>query len=483
MRRTALRAALVASLLFGGLVGGQALPAGAAVPGGNGAPAAPTRVAWQQLHHEGNSAQARAVAIHGDLVTAAGFTTTAKSSPRLGIRTYNANTGRQIWSDALPGVSVAQAVGAGSGVVTVGGFTLSNGQSSGYVVRTYDAKTGKLLWDDTQAADREHQGVAQAVAISGGKVYVGGYIGSCAFLGEPGCSAMLKAYEARTGKLLWEAVAGLPTGFSGFTALTVSDGQVIAAGGSSDLLRLYESGLLVQSHDAETGLLKWQAPVTTSEKPGSGYEVATSIAATKGIVAVGTKIGNLPATAFGVRTFDSQTGLPKWSDKVVGSPDRADGVNGVAFTDNRLVAVGLTSKAGGAQTYLVRAYEPATGTVAWSDAISSADEIIAKAGENDDHSNQLESALTVVARGSRAYVSGRIGENCDGVAPGNCDMLVKAYDESGKQVWSDRFDRAGYDDVGQAMAISDRRLVVSGRSTSTNKYGYQAYWMVRAYKP
>ena len=470
MRRIALSAAIAGLLLAA--VAPQA------------ADAAPQRVAWQQLLHKGDNAQARSVAIHGDLVTAAGFTTTDKSSPRLTVRTYDLNTGKEIWQDTLSGVSVAQQVAAGDGVVAIGGFTLSNGQSSGFLVRAYDSRTGKLLWEDDKKPDREHQGHAQAIAISGGRVYASGYAGSCPSFSEPGCSAVVRAYDAKTGALAWEAQSGLPTGFSSFATLAVADGRVYAAGGTSSLLRLYESGMLVQAFDAADGLPVWQAPITTSETKGDGYEIASSIATGHGLVAVGGRLGGLGTTAWDVRTYDAKTGLPKWSDLLPGGMHRSDAVNGVAFTDHALVAVGVTSREGFAQTYLVRGYDPETGKISWSDAVSSADAKIAKATENDDHSNQLESALTVVGRGSRAFVSGRIGENCDGVAPGNCDMLVRAYDDTaGKHVWSDRFDRAGYDDVGMSAALSDRRLVISGRSTSTNKYGYQAYWMVRAYKP
>ena len=475
-KRRALGAA-VAGLLLVGLAG---VPAGATVPGDDAA----KRVAWQQLLHKGNNAQARSVAIHGDLVTAAGFTTTDQSSPRMTVRTYDVNTGKQIWHDTLPGVSIAQQVAAADGIVAVAGFTLSNGQLSGFLVRAYDAKTGKMLWADTQSPDRDHQGHATAIAISGGKVYAAGYTGACPFFAEPGCSAILRAYDAKSGAHAWESFAGLPTGFSSFSAIKVVDGVVYAAGGTSDLLRLYESGTLLRAYDGGSGLLKWSAPVTTSDNSSGGnYEVGTSLAIGHGLVAVGGKTGSLDTTAWAVHTYDVTNGLPKWSDKLVGANHRQDAVNGVAFTDNRLVAVGLSSQSSGAQTFLVRGYDLTSGAITWSDRVSSAEKKIAQATENDDHSNQLESALTVVSKGSTAYVSGRIGETCDGVAPGNCDMLVRAYDQTaGKALWSDRFDRAGYDDVGQSLALSGNKLVVAGRSTSTDKYGYQAYWMVRAYK-
>lgn len=474
MRRMALAAAFAASLL----VGGVSVPAGAVAPADSTA----KRLAWQQLLHKGTNAQARSVATHDGLVTAVGFTTSALDSPRLTVRTYDGKSGRQLWQDQLSAVSIAQHVSAAEGVVAVGGFTLSNGQSSGYMLRAYDGKSGKLLWSDAREGNRESQSHYQAVTVSGGRVYAAGYMGSCAFYGEPGCSAALRAYDAKTGKLLWEALAGLPTGFSAFTALSVVDGQVYAVGGTSPLLRLYESGLLVQAYDAASGALKWQAPITTSDGR-SAYEVASSVAVGKGVVAVGGRTGSLGVTDWAVRAFDATNGAPKWSDKVPGPQKKVDSVNGIAFTGTHMVAVGVSSGGAKAQRYLVRAYEPDTGKVAWSDSIASAEKKIAKAGELDDYGNQLESALTVVAKGSRAYVTGRVGDNCDGVSPGNCDMIVRAYDErTGNHAWTDRFDRAGHDDVGQAAALSGDRLVVSGRSTSTSKYGFQSFWIVRAYK-
>jgi outer membrane protein assembly factor BamB len=473
MRRTAAGAAFAASVLVAGLFAGTA---SAADPG------TAKRLAWQQLLHKGTNAQARSVAIHDGMVTAVGFTTSDLDSPRLTVRTYDLATGKQVWHDQLNGVSIAQQVSAAEGVVAVGGFTLTNGQSSGYQLRVYDGKSGKLLWNDAREGSKDNQSHYQAVTVSGGRVYAAGYVGSCAFYGEPGCSAAVRAYDAKTGKLAWEAQAGLPTGFSAFTALSVVDGMLYAVGGTSPLLRLYESGLLVQAFDAASGALKWQAPVSTSDGR-SAYEVATSVAVGNGIVAVGGRTGSLGVTDWAVRAFDVTNGLPKWSDEVPGGLKKADSVNGIAFAGNRMVAVGVSAGDAKAQRYLVRAYDPASGAVAWTDSIASAEKKIAQASELDDYTNQLESALSVVTTGSKAYVTGRVGANCDGTSPGNCDLIVRAYDgATGKHAWTDRFDRAGHDDVGQAAAISGSRLVVSGRSTSTNKYGFQSFWIVRAYK-
>jgi outer membrane protein assembly factor BamB len=473
MRRTALGAVLAASVLVGGLF---AAPSSAADPG------TAKRLAWQQLLHKGTNAQARSVAIHDGKVTAVGFTTSNLDSPRLTVRTYDLKSGKQVWHDQLNGVSVAQQVAAAEGVVAVGGFTLTNGQSSGYQLRAYDGKTGKLLWADAREGSKENQSHFQAVTVSDGRVYAAGYVGSCAFYGEPGCSAAVGAYDAKTGELAWEGLAGLPTGFSAFTSLAAVDGTVYAVGGTSPQLRLYESGLLVQAYDAASGALKWQAPITTSDGR-SAYEVATSVAVGQGVVAVGGRTGSLGVTDWAVRAYDITNGFPKWSEKVAGGLKKVDGVNGLTFAGDKMIAVGVSGNEAKAQHYLVRAYEPATGEVAWTDRIASAEKKIANAGENDDYGNQLESALTVVTAGSRAYVTGRVGANCDGVSPGNCDLIVRGYDAaSGKHAWTDRFDRAGHDDVGQAAAISGDRLVVSGRSTSTNKYGFQSFWIVRAYK-
>jgi outer membrane protein assembly factor BamB len=195
-------------MALGAAVAGLLLVAAAPIPAGaEQAAAAKSRVAWQALLHKGDNSQARSVAIDGDYVSAAGFTTTDKSSPRLTIRTHRLSTGALAWQEVLPGVAVAQQVAAADGIVAVGGFTLSNAQSSGALLRAYDGKTGKLLWKDTAAADRDHQSFVQAVAISKGKVYAAGYIGSCPFFGEPGCTALLTAYDAKTGAKIWEQVS------------------------------------------------------------------------------------------------------------------------------------------------------------------------------------------------------------------------------------------------------------------------------------
>ena len=85
----------------------------------------------------------------------------------------------------------------------------------------------------------------------------------------------------------------------------------------------------------------------------------------------------------------------------------------------------------------------------------------------------------------------RLQERCDvlihenefGIPRDELLEVVRGYDaDSGGHHWSDRFDRAGHDDVALAAAISGNRLVVGGRSTSTNKFGFQSFWIVRDYK-
>jgi outer membrane protein assembly factor BamB len=457
----------------------SALAVAGAVPMSVGAAAASSRLAWQQLVHSGATSTARSVAIAGDLVTAAGFTSDASSRRHLTVRTSKVSSGALVWSDVLPQAGVLSDVAAGEGAVVAAGFAYGADQASGRFVRAYDAATGRVRWTDAPAAATDEQSAAQTVAIGGGRVYVGGYSGSCTYFGAPGCVATVHAYDAATGAPAWDSSFGLPTAFGVISALVVTDGHVVAAGRTGSPVGLDQGGLLVQSFDAATGVPDWTAPVTTSTAPaGEAYEGATSVAVGHGIVAVGGATGSITGTsAFEVRTFDARTGLPGWHDVVAGG-ERPDRVDGIAFTAQRLVAVGRTSQPGGEEAWTVRAYDPATGKLAWRDRVSSAGK------EPENAGSQLEAATAVVTAGSRAYVVGRVGRHCDGVEFADCDLLVRAYDErDGHPAWSDRYNRAGHDDVGLDAALTDGRLVVSGLSAAVYPLGEEPNWLLRAYRP
>lgn len=123
----------------------------------------------------------------------------------------------------------------------------------------------------------------------------------------------------------------------------------------------------------------------------------------------------------------------------------------------------------------MRAYDVGSGKLAWSDRVASR-------AENPGH--HLEAAAAVVARGPVSYVVGRVGRSCEVEDPGDCDVLVRAYDEvAGRHLWSDTYDGSGRDDVGQAVAIGGDRLVVAGRETTEYRTGLESKWLVRAYRP
>lgn len=465
-------------LALGVAVSAFAVAAAVPLPAGAAADAASSRVAWQQLVHSGAASTARSVAASGDLVTAAGFTSDTHSRRHLTVRTSRAATGAVVWSDVMPQGGALAQVAAADGVIAAAGFAYGADQASGRFVRAYDAATGRVRWTDAPAADNANQSAAQAVAIGGGRVYVGGYAGTCTFFGAPGCAATVHAYDAATGAPDWDASFGLPSSFGMFSALAVTDGHVVAVGRTGSPIGLDSGGLLVQSFDAATGFPEWTAPVTTGAgAAGQAFEGASSVAVGHGIVAVGGTIGSVEGkSSFEVRTFDARTGLPGWHDVVAGG-DRPDGVDGLAFTTGRLIAVGRTSEPGGEEAWTVRAYDPATGKLAWSDLVSSAGKDPENAG------TQLEAATAVVTAGSRAYVVGRVGKSCDGAEFANCDLLVRAYDEGdGHQLWSDRYNRAGHDDLGLSAALAGDRLIVGGLSAAVYPLGEEPNWLLRAYR-
>jgi hypothetical protein len=120
---------------------------------------------------------------------------------------------------------IASAVAAGFGsVVTVGSAQNAAGNSD-FVARAYDAKTGALLWKDLLDVAGGDD-AATAVVLDGERVIVAG-----TGVDATGSNRLvLRAYIAKTGKLAWEDRPPL----SSFNGLAVGGSRVLVAGTTTD---------------------------------------------------------------------------------------------------------------------------------------------------------------------------------------------------------------------------------------------------------
>ena len=117
------------------------------------------------------------------------------------MRAYDARTGNQLWEDVVNKGrdDFVQDIAAGpEGVFVVGYGGNIGGSLNRILVRAYDKTIGALLWED-QVGNGMNDAVAWQVETEGDLVLVSGSIGQ-----GPDRELMLRAYDARTGRLVWD---------------------------------------------------------------------------------------------------------------------------------------------------------------------------------------------------------------------------------------------------------------------------------------
>jgi glucose dehydrogenase len=132
------------------------------------------------------------------------------------VRAYDARTGHILWSRTfsrtgmnVPGMydapvqmvlSEDTVLVGGYGSTQVFGTEAYPKASRDWVVRAYNAETGKLLWADVSGSPTDTDEVNGGVVISGGRAYALGFVADAN--GEP--HTLVRAYELRTGRIVWE---------------------------------------------------------------------------------------------------------------------------------------------------------------------------------------------------------------------------------------------------------------------------------------
>jgi hypothetical protein len=304
-------------------------------------------------------------------------------------------------------------------------------------VRAYDAKTGALRWAD-QRDPAGFNDVAEALAVWGGRVFAAGS-------GERGAGNqdfLLRAYEAKTGTLLWEDQTDKAGLNDAAFALAVGGGLVFAAGFGTNAAG--NQDFLVRAYRAKDGALVWEDQVDQA-----GFnDTAFALAVAEGLVfAAGSGQRAAGNEDFLVRAYDATSGALRWENQV----DPAggfDGVNALAVEGGRLFAAGFVTSAAGNFDALIRAYDATSGALLWEDQV--------------DHAGFDDAALALTVRGEQVFIAG-FGTN----AAGNFDVLVRAYQvKDGALVWEDQVDKAGFDDAAVALAAGGGQVVAAGVGTN-----------------
>jgi WD40 repeat protein len=259
-----------------------------------------------------------------------------------------------------------------------------------WLVRAYNSETGVVAWSDQFNTGIE--GGATVATIKGDKVFVGGL----SFSQNSEGTFVVRAYDYRTGTLLWDDEynnEGL--GSLGVNAISVKEGRVYAVGtvsgsGGDELF-------VIRVYDSSTGYLIWEDQSTG----GALVDAPLSVyAGTNMVYAAGFIFPDSGPVVFLVRAYDSGTGALVWEDEYDQGAvhDSCTSAYAVSGQGNRVYVAGKIATGEDsedcASDFLVRAYDSATGELAWQDQFFDG-------GEENFFS-------TIVAKESRIYAAGMV---------------------------------------------------------------------------
>ena len=352
--------------------------------------------------------------------------------------------GDLVWSDRFDTgrQEGATAIAANANRVFAAGMT-QNATDNDLLVRAYDARTGALLWENREDGGAFEQAVA--IASVGGKVFAAGISSVPPFPFHN--AALLRAYDATSGVILWEDLvddAELSTGFNAIAAhgprVFASGSEVLAGGVGAGLLRAYNAG---------NGDLLWQATVS----PRATLGAVTALGAS--VFVAGATINSSSIFEFLVRAYDARTGELRWES------DQADGI-AVAITTSggRVIVAGGLANGSGNFDPVVRVYDATSGDLLW---------------ENRQAAGDFGGILrSVTTRGGRVFSAGSVVNFAT-----NEDILVRAYDvRTGSMLWESQHDGGDSDDEGaNSVAVTGSRVAVAGsvRVAGTEQFFVRAY--------
>jgi len=343
------------------------------------------------------------------------------------VRAHDARTGRTLWEDRLNAGAFdrSQSVVIEAGRVFASGwFQVPLAPPRGlfdFVVRSYDLRSGKVLW--TQQIDRGTQDFAEQIAVKDGRVFAVGRVRGAV----SGSDFALFAFDAATGAKLWESVVNLFQVDVAF-AVAASRDAVYSAGPTRNL-----TALLVRAHDARTGRLLWQDEVKNGRmfSTGEGRLIAQG---SRLFVAGGVMTASGDQDLF-VRAYDARTGSAHWTLQLDAGGN--DEVGSLSLDGYRMYAGGFEGCDANfvACSFAVRALDPSSGGIFWTNRFqhvrggdSNVNAIVARgnrvfaAGNAQDAAGRYQWALRIHDGFTGALLK------MDLVAPGNINAVVPTED-------------------------------------------------------
>jgi hypothetical protein len=361
------------------------------------------------------------------------------------------DAGDLLWQDRFDlagGEDIARAVAAANGRVVVVGSAQNAAGNSDFVVRAYDAKSGALLWKDrVDVAGGDD--AATAVVLDDDRVIVAG----TGIDPTGGSRLLLRVYIAKNGQLAWEDRPGIVA----FNGLAADGAHVVVAVTTTDSTG--NPQLVVRAYVAKNGIIGWQdQPQTPIGYGGLG-------GATRGVIIHGQRAFVVGTTRMSggehfvscfVRAYVVKTGQPIW-DSLHRPPSQC--IAEAIATDGKRVIVAARG-ATGLDDYLAQSYDAETGQFLWED----------RTFVSTGYGNAAVAADT---ERRQAFVVGWV---MSVNVPGNREaFLVRAYDaDTGTMNWEDQF-RSYPESFDHAhdVVVEKNRVIAVGAGGGT--------WLVRAY--
>jgi outer membrane protein assembly factor BamB len=363
------------------------------------------------------------------------------------------NVGEVQWQDQFdPAVAIAITT-LGKKVFVVGDRRVA-ASNEDWLVRAYDARNGDLLWmDQFDLAGADDRAIA--VVAQGNLVFVTGVVSTGTGGRTENLDWLVRAYDARTGSLIWEDQFGITGGFDLPFAIAAQANRVFVVGEGSTAVGSSASNLkwIVRAYDSRAGTLLWQDQFDLA---GEG-SVAFAVAAEMGrvFVAGGSNVGG--AGDWIVRAYNADTGNLLWQDHF----DLAGGLDDVSAIfaqGNQVFVAGGSINTAGNRDWIVRVYDARNGDLLWMDQF--------------DLTGADDRVLAVVAQGNRVFTAGFAG------SPSR-DWLIRAYDaRNGDLLWQDRFDLGQGIDMGHAITTQGNLVSAAG---IVQTMAGDINWFVRTY--
>ena len=191
----------------------------------------------------------------------------------------------------------------GDARLVTAGLGIKTAEVSSFILRSYDAHTGSLVAEDEFDLTVDEDSAA-AIAAGAGRVYaVGSGVNPDGRL-----SLLVRAYDAKTGQLLWEDDLNPRSSAESEGTATRTAGQrrFPAEKTDSRASTMYQPSFTVQAVNARTGEIVWQDEFLASKPTGQDWT------------------GRLPSgspplfeRSFSIliRTYDTDTGSLLWQDE------------------------------------------------------------------------------------------------------------------------------------------------------------------------